>query len=434
MSSSPPHTFDTVIVGAGLAGIAAALELTDRGQRVALLESRRRLGGRATSFVDQTSGEGLDNCQHVTLGCCTAYLNLCDRLGVLDRFAWEKRQWWIETGGRTTLLQPGLLPAPLHYAGAFVSAFFLTVPEKLAIAAAMREIMVAGSPTSYITMTFADYLRSLDQPASAMEKFWAPVIISACNMSLEGVSAAPALKVFQDGFLASKAAGRIGVPTVPLAELYTALPEILAQRGGRVVFGEHAQDVRPGRVTTQTSCYVGRTIISALPLEKATAVVRDARGNPDARLIGAPLTFSPILGVHIECDRPVLTTPHAVLVERPTQWLFRKSADGKRFHAVISAADDWMEDTETTIVERIMRDVRACIPRTRKANVTWARAVKERRATFAATPAFEQWRGRLNAHEQGMVTLAGDYTNTGWPATMEGATLSGLHASRCVGG
>ncbi len=433
MSNAQANTFDTVIVGAGLAGIAAAVGLADRGQRVALIEARRRLGGRATSFVDQASGEGLDNCQHVTLGCCTAYLDLCARLGVLDRFSWEKRQWWIEAGGRTSLLAPGLLPAPLHYAGAFIGCAFLNISEKLAVASAMREIMVAGSPDEYRGVTFADYLRSLDQPQGAMDKFWAPVIVSACNMGLENVSAAPALKVFQDGFLASKAAGLIGVPTVPLAELYTALPEILEQRGGRMIFGEHAQDVRPGRVVTGNDCYVGRNIISALPLEKTSTVVRDASGNPDARVADVPLTFSPILGVHIQCDRPILTTPHAVLVERATQWLFRKSADGRRFHAVISAADDWMENDETTIIARIMDDVRACIPSARTANVTWARSVKERRATFAATPAFEQWRARLESSAPGLVTLAGDYTNTRWPATMEGATLSGLHACRTIG-
>jgi hydroxysqualene dehydroxylase len=423
--------FDCVIVGGGLAGIAAAVARADSGQRVALIEARRRLGGRATSFVDQTTGAPLDNCQHVTLGCCTHYLRLCERLGVADCFAWDDRQWWIERGGTTSLLKPGILPAPLHYAGAFLNASFLSATEKLAIANAMRELMVVDGP-AHAASTFGEYLATLDQPRGAIAKFWAPVIVSACNLPVHRVSAAPAIKVFQDGFLPSKSAGRIGLPTLPLADLYNNVPSILSQRGGRIFMGEHAGGITPTHVTTVSgTTYAAPTIICALPIEKAITLVRDHAGSPDPRLanVHEVLHFSPILGVHIETDLPILTTPHAVLVDCPTQWLFRKSGDGRRFHAVISAADDWMEDTQERIVERVMSDVRACIPAARNARVTWARAVKERRATFAATPRFEAWRQSLPSPRDlaaPSVHLVGDYTNTGWPATMEGAVRSAL--------
>ncbi|MBS0198319.1 MAG: squalene synthase HpnC [Planctomycetes bacterium] len=415
------------IVGGGVAGIAAAVTLADRGVPVTLLEAKRRLGGRATSFVDQGTGETLDNCQHIALGCCTAYLSLCERLGATDLFDWHSEQYWIEAGGRESIIRPGIFPAPAHYTEAFLTAKFLSLADKLAIGRAMLSIRVADR-SQHTHDTFGEYLRALNQTPRAIDRFWAPIVVSACNLSVDRVAASSALKVFQDGFLAGGRAGVIGVPKVPLVRLYDAAAEIIAASGGEVRLGVNVESLDERTVTVGGQELRAGAVICALPVEKAARVVapecRDARF---AAMNGAK--FSPILGVHLEFDRAVLGRPHAVLVDRATQWLFRKDESGRRLHAVVSGADEWVELSEAQIVERVAEDVRACLPGAAGAAVTWSRAVKERRATFAATPEFERSRPTaVNADGRGVI-LAGDYTLTDWPATMEGATRSGVLAA-----
>jgi monoamine oxidase len=238
--------------------------------------------------------------------------------------------------------------------------------------------------------------------------------------------------VFQDGVFAGARASRIGVPKVPLARLYERSEGIIAARGGQVLLGESAEEITSRRVLTrsagQARTHHGDLVICALPFEKARRLIR----SDDPRL-GALDSFahSPILGVHLRFDRPVIDLPHAVLVERPTQWLFRKDADGRHVHAVISAADAWMDMDESQIATRVCEDLFACFPNAAGAKLEHIRAVKERFATFAATPEFERARPAAIAptDPRAHVLLAGDYTNTGWPATMEGATRSGWAAA-----
>ena len=425
------------MVGGGVAGIAAAVSLAHRGVPVLLLESRRRLGGRATSFVDAGTGDVLDNCQHVTLGCCDRYLHLCELLGVRDRFEWHREQYWVQPRGdeaAVSVIAPGRLPAPLHYAGAFLKASFLDAREKLAIANAMRELLVAERG-QWKQRTFGEFLDAVDQSEGAKRKFWSPVIVSACNAPIERVSASPAIKVFQEAFLASAKACEIGLPTVPLVELYASVEERLRAAGGAVRFGAAAASIAPRGVTLSGGERLeARAVVSALPLERACDVVVEASGRADRRLamLAKHLAFSPIIGVHLEFERPVLSWPHAVLVDCETQWVFRKDASGRRVHAVISAAADWVESEPERIMQWVEADLARCFPRAMRGNVRrWGRVVKERRATFLATPSFERSRGAV-AFERDEVVLAGDYVDTDWPATMEGAAIAGFAAAERV--
>ncbi|MBL8747292.1 MAG: FAD-dependent oxidoreductase, partial [Phycisphaerae bacterium] len=190
----------TIIVGGGIAGIAAALRLAEAGVSVTLLETRKKLGGRATSFHDARTGLTIDNCQHVAMGCCTNYLDLCDRLGVRGRLRWLRETFWIEAGGRTSALRPGLLPAPAHYASSFLGVRFLTASEKLHAARAMHAAL-REDRRAWTHAVFSDWLASQEQPRSLIDKFWSPIIISACNLPPERACAATALHVFQEGFL-----------------------------------------------------------------------------------------------------------------------------------------------------------------------------------------------------------------------------------------
>ncbi|HVZ95018.1 MAG TPA: hydroxysqualene dehydroxylase HpnE [Phycisphaerales bacterium] len=420
-----------IIVGGGIAGIAAALRLSEHGIRVTLLETRKKLGGRATSFTDVRTGHVIDNCQHVALGCCTNFLDLCARLGVRDKIDWRREIFWVEEGGRTSLLIPGILPAPAHFTASFLRASFLTMAEKLAIGRAMRAVM-AEDPGEERARTFQDWLLGHGQSPAVIDKFWSPVIVSACNLSVDRVAASSALHVFREGFLAHRDAAMVGVPSVPLVEMYDGAEECIKRGGGDVRLGCGVEEIRPDRVRT-TACeeIVADRVICAVPFERAVRIVAEDVRRMDGRFGDmALLRHSPILGVHLVFESPVLPMHSAVLVSRPTQWLFRKDDAGVMVHAVISAADEWIELTEAEITERVLADIHACFPKSRGVKLVSSRPVKEKLATFAPTPGSDDARPATEG-PSGLI-LAGDYVQTGWPATMEGATRSGYMAAAAV--
>ena len=422
---------DVIVVGGGIAGIAAALRLAQSGVRVLLLETRRKLGGRATSFTDPRTGAVIDNCQHVALGCCANYLDLCDHLGVADLIEWHDEIHWVEAGGRRSVMRPGFGPAPAHFAGSLLGAGFLSAGEKAAITCAMTAALFTDR-ARHEGETFASWLARRAPSAGAMRKFWEPLIVSACNLSPERVCAATALHVLQEGFLANRASARMGVSRVPLLRLYDAAEGVIAEAGGEVRLGAGVESATADSVrTTAGETLEATRVVLALPPERAAKVVDPAIREADDRFAGFErMTHSPILGVHLAFDRPVMDTPNAVLVERGTQWLFRKDGEGRVVHAVISAADEWVPLTEERIRDRVLEDIRACFPGAADAAVESVRAVKEKRATFAATP--EDEAARPDTEGASGLILAGDAVRTGWPATMEGATISGYLAAGAV--
>lgn len=420
-----------IVAGGGIAGIAAALKLAEAGVAVTLLETRKKLGGRATSFVDARTGERIDNCQHVALRCCTHYLDLLARLGADQHIRWDAEQYWVERGGRTSVIRPGLFPAPGHFTGSVLAAKFLSWGEVAQLGRAMAAIMRADR-AAWRTRTFGEFLRSAGQSARVIDRFWQPVVVSACNLPVDRAAASSALHVFQEGFLAHRDAATMGVATVPLVDLYDRAEAVIASRGGRVVLGASVERLDAERVWLSGGVELrARRVVCAVPAERVLKVVEPSliAGDPRFEAIAA-VEHSPILGVHLVFDRPVLPTKHAVLVEGGTQWLFRKDDAGAKLHAVISAADEWMELTEEQIAQRVVEDVRAYFPAASDARLIAARSVKEKRATFAATPAWEARRPGVTGPSG--VILAGDYTDTGWPATMEGATRSGYFAAAAV--
>lgn len=432
MTDATPSTsarHDCIVVGGGIAGITAAIALATRGVRITLLETRRKLGGRATSFQDSRSGLTIDNCQHVALGCCTNYLELCRLLGVQDKLAWHDEIYWIEPGGRTSVLKPDPIPAPAHATRSLLSAKFLSTQDKLAISRAMTGAMFTDR-SKLVGITFGAWLERFKPTHGSIEKFWSPLIVSACNLDVDRVAASTALHVVQEGFLANRVGARMAVAAVPLVELYDPAEEIIARAGGEIRLGVSVASIGEHAVTLADGLVMpAARVISAVPAERAIKMVApDMQAKDDRVARMAPhLEHSPILGVHLTFDRPVMRTPNAVLVGRATQWVFRKDAQGKVVHAVISAADAWVAMSEEEIVERVAEDIRACIPEATDAQITSARAVKEKLATFAATPAFEAARPATTGASA--LVLAGDFVQTGWPATMEGAARSGFMAA-----
>ncbi len=426
-------------MGGGLAGIAAAVRLAERGVRVTLLETRKRLGGRATSHIDPRTGEKIDNCQHVLLGCCTNLIDLYRRMGVDDRIAWHRRLHFADKQGHRDVLEGDDLPAPLHTAESLWRFGCLSFTEKLAISRAMPAIIRLGRSgrDALDERTFADWLVEHRQPPGAVEKFWAVITISALNETPDRASAAYALQVFQEGFLAHRDAYVMGVSAVPLVDLYDPAERVVEAAGGEVRFGAAARELQhDGRRITGVQLASGETIaadryVSAMPFDRLDRVIDDELRPADPRLRSLrEFDVSPIIGIHLWYDRPVLRLPHLIFVDSPLQWVFNHGgeAGGQHLHGVISAAREWEDRPSDEIVEIARRELDRYLPATRSAELLRGRAIKEKRATFSVRPGLDRIRpGPTGAVEN--LLLAGDWCATGWPATMEGAVRSGYAAA-----
>lgn len=439
------------IIGGGLAGIAAAVRLAEHEYAPIVIETTKRLGGRATSYVDPKTGRVYDNCQHVALGCCTNLIDLYERLRVSDRIEWHRTMWWTDGNG-VRRLAPGWLPAPLQFMGALRRCGLFDRTERRAIHRGMRRIAMVGDvgAIAWSGRTFADFLRAADQPESVVRRFWDTVIVSACNLDCERVAAEHALKVFRDAFLGDTFASAIGISDVPLVDLYEPAAGHIAEAGGEVLLGRSARSLtfdgeRITGVVTDEGMIEASAVIAALPPDRLSRLASDALQDADARFAEfEAIPNSPILGVHLVFERSVMEQPHLTCVDMGVQWLFNKGVDelgGHHVHAVISAADDWMDLDEATIVERVCRDLERVLPAARGLAPLDARAIREKRATFAATPEVERMRPPTVARFAGVggrgvtnLFLAGDWTDTGWPATMEGAVRSGYAAAGAIVG
>ena len=441
-------TSPIVIVGAGLAGIAAATRLAFAGKPVVVVESRRRLGGRATSFVDPRDGATLDNCQHVLMGCCTNLLDLYERMGVLDRIEWHRRIFWANPPHEPDVMAPGWLPAPAHFAGSFRKLRFLTDPTKRAIARAMWRMARIGvdGRERWRGRPFTDFMRETSQPDEAIARFWEPILTSACNARLSDLDASYGLVVLQEGFLQDSWSPAMGVPRVPLVELYGRAQGIIESAGGRVRLGVSALGLafdgkRIASVVTDEGAIDCASVISAVPPDRLAKLCSGTLVSADCRLSKLDaISMSPILGVHLFFDESLMRTAHLVLPGRATHWLFNKGQveDGRHhIHAVISAADEWMDLPEGEIARRVLDDIWWALPWARGLEPTGVRAVKEKRATFACVPGIDSIRpsAARDAVKGGVenLVLAGDWCATGWPATMEGAVRSGYAAAMALG-
>ena len=431
-----------VVIGGGLAGLAAAVRLADAGVRVSVVETRQRLGGRATSFVDPDTGQLIDNCQHVLMGCCTNLIAFYRRLGVLDKIQWHRRMYFQDRRGRLDVLEPDDLPAPLHMTRSLMAFASLSLSEKTAIARGMLKLMRLGPAgrRRWHDRSFADWLAESGQPHGAIEKFWAPVIVSGCNEWPDRVAGDYALQVFGDGFLAHEQASLMGLARVPLAQLYDAAEQVIERVGGQVLLSTRATGIEfDGDQATRLHVSGGEPItadafVSALPFDRLAKICPPAAAETDPRLAAArSLTVSPILGIHLWFDRPVMTLPHLILTQSPLQWIFNKGDDGEgqHLHGVISAAHDLVDRPADDIAALVTAEVRKALPLSAAAEVVSARVIKEKRATFSACPGV----GRHRPAAAGNICnlyLAGDWTQTGWPATMEGAVRSGHLAARAL--
>ncbi len=440
------------VVGGGLSGIAAACALAGVGYRVRLLERRPYLGGRASSYEHPGTSEVIDNCQHVLIGRCTSLIDLYRRLGVLDSIRWYDRFTFLTpassgSNATTSVIQPGALPAPLHSTLAFLRAPAFSLRDKIAIARGLSAFMPGLPPDT--SEDFLHWLHRHGQTQRAIDRFWKPVLVSALNEDLDRISIHYAAKVFRESFLMSPASGRMGIPSIPLSELYGAAIGYLRARGSEVFLRTSVESIVSAETGWQTiagsQSFVSDAVVLALPFEAMADLLPALPQNPAAHDLAAHLAqfeHSPITGIHLWFDREITDLDHAVLLDTTIQWLFNKSrlqpthrtGEGSYLELVVSASRSLVPMQRQPIIDLALRELGLFFPSVAQAKLVKAAVVKEVRATYSVRPQLDRIRPAASATPWPGITLAGDWTATGWPATMEGAVRSGYLAASAVTG
>ncbi|HEY8665669.1 MAG TPA: hydroxysqualene dehydroxylase HpnE [Tepidisphaeraceae bacterium] len=435
--SASPSAPRIIIIGAGLAGIAASAALTDRGSHTILLERRGLLGGRATSFFDAATDTLLDNCQHVLLGCCTELLKLYRRLGTNHEIEFFDTIHFADQTGRRADLCVSALPSPLHLAPSMLRFGLLSLADKSQIARTLlaMKLLCDSGRRAVAQQTFADWLRDHGQSQSAIDRFWNVIITSALNEDVSRAGAGYGIQVFQQAFLGDRAGYRMGLPAVPLAELYRSAVASDVRTNARVVALLGDGRVAGVRLATGEDIFADAILLATAPdaaerlLESAPARLQPSLADLRRRI--GQLEHSPILGIHLWFDRPVMDLPHLALIGTRLQWLFRKDSAGRHLHAVISAAREFVDWPEEKIAALCLAEMARILPGSAAAQLLRIRVIKEKRATFSPVPDVDALRPGQGTGVAGLY-LAGDYTQTDWPATMEGAVRSGLRAAEAI--
>ena len=429
--------------------MAAACDLADRGHPVVLMEKRPFLGGRAFSFPEPDTGQEIDNGQHVFLGCCTAYMDFLAKLGALDNTHIPPRLDVpvLGYGGRKGVLRSVNLPAPFHLAPSLLRYPYLSWSEKLRVLYGGLRIYMTrrrggkGRPGGE---TFASWLKRHHQTDSVIDRFWNLIILPTLNDDISEVSADMGLMVFQEGVLKSRASAGIGYAKVGLSELVSeATKSYLSARGGEVLLGAGAREIAVDGdmvcgVQTSNGVVKGDWYISALPSYDLTAMLPQSLANDDFFSRAKGLSYSPIVDVHIWYDRPVMEEIFSGFVDSPLQWVFNKTRmrgdegdSGQYLCISLSGAWQYADMPKQEIREMFLDEMKRVFPRARDAQVERLLIVKQPRATFRSVPGVEAHR-LPSATPISNLFLAGEWVDTGWPGTMEGAVRSGRTAAQAL--
>jgi squalene-associated FAD-dependent desaturase len=427
-----------VVLGGGLAGIAAALDCAEGGAQVTLVEVRRRLGGAAYSF--QHRGLTIDNGQHVFLRCCGAYRGLLERLGSSHRVRVQPRLEipLIAPGEKTSRLRRSSLPAPAHLAGALARYQGLSLRQRLQAArAALALGRVDPDLQANDERSFGEWLSEHGQDSKTITALWDLIALPTINLPASEASLAMGAFVFRTGLLDHAAAGDIGFHARPLSEILgePANP-VLAEAGVQVLLGWRAEAIHRSAegflVQGPDDELACGTVISALPHQRAAVLLEPLIGEQARNLAG--LGSSAIVNLHIVYDRRVCELPFAAGQDTPIQYLFDRTdaagldSDHQYLAISLSGADEDARLGTEALRERYLPAMRELLPRTRQASVQEFMITREHTATFRAAPCSRALRPTATTTVPGLF-LAGAWTATGWPATLEGAVLSGHRAA-----
>lgn len=444
--SSKEEYRKVIIVGGGLAGLAAGCALADAGFAVQLMERRGYVGGRASSYVHPGTGEVIDNCQHILLGCCTNLIDFFTRLGVEKEIRWYNHVTFVEPGGQTSTIESTGLPAPFHSMLSFLTAKAFTWWDKISIARGMLSFLSDVPPDS--RQTFADWLEENGQSKGAIDRFWRPVMVSALNEELNRISVRYAGQVIRESFLKSAEAGHMGVPLLPLSQLYGRAIDYIKKRNGEVMLYSPVKKAAWDRETEKWIVTSGEqewscdALLLAMSFEATAKFLSHMEPvEPGAPLLTQLNSFehSPITGIHLWFDREITDLEHAALLDSPIHWMFHKSKiqpsgekqKGSYVELVVSASRDMVKMSREEVVTLALTELARFFPAVAQARLIKNAVVKEVRATYAVRPFLDRLRSGARSPWP-RAYLAGDWTSTGWPATMEGAIRSGYMAAEAI--
>jgi squalene-associated FAD-dependent desaturase len=435
-----------IVVGGGLAGVSAALELAERGYGVTLLEKRPYLGGRAFSFIDKETGAEVDNGQHVFMKCCTAYIALLRKLGVEGKTRIQRRLRVNVTDGKgvaSPIYRTGL-PAPLHLGPSLLRYKHIGLADKLRVGRtvlAMKRMSLAKR-RALDGVSFYDWLRSQGQSERSIGTLWNLIVLPTCNDDAKNVSASQAIMVFQEGLLRDATGADIGYSRVPLSKLLSQeAAQAIAAKGGWVLLDRTAQ-----RFTGDAKGIAGLEVfghgairadayITALPPKAMLELLPDSLRNDAFFTRAEKITMSPIVNLHFWFDRKVADWEFASFLDNAAHWVFNKSAmsdsgsgPGQYLSVSLSGAHAYIDMPKEELRARFLAELGKAIPAITQAQVTRFIVVRERFATFSPSPGSAANRLPCRTPVPNLF-LAGEWTDNDWPSTMEGAVRSGAIAA-----
>ena len=426
------------VVGAGLAGLATAAALAERGLEVTVYESRGRAGGRASSFHDSASGQLIDTCQHVSLGCCTNLAHFCRTVGIASHLRRQPTLYFMTPDRHVSRFAADPLPAPLHLLRSFAGLHYLSLGDKGRIAWGLACLRLASAAD----VPFLPWLWRHGQNQRTLDRFWRVVLVSALNEEPERIGLRYARKVFVDGFLKHRRGFEVEIPTVPLGRLYgEELQEWLGRHGVRLLLGSGVRRllVEAGQVRglelRDGSTVTADWYVAAVPFDRLLDLLSEEAVRQEPYFANLRnLETSPITSVHVWYDRPVTALPHVVLVDCVGQWVFNRGevTPGEHYlQVVVSAARAFRGLGHAEVQARVTAELAQLFPAAASVAIRRTRVVTEHAATFSAVPGVDRWRPPQESPLSNLV-VAGDWTATGWPATMEGAVRSGYLAAEAL--
>jgi squalene-associated FAD-dependent desaturase len=434
-------TFDAIVIGGGCAGFAAATALVEAGARVLVVEARPGLGGRATAFTDPATGERVDNGQHILMGCYVETLAFLDRIGAADRVRWQSglKVSMIDRGGHHSVLSLPALPSPLHFLAGVLAWDALNWSERFSVLriGSMISPAKAGHHRNNTNRTVRQWLIDNGQAPRLCELFWEPLALAALNQSIDQAEASHFIGVLERVFGPDPASAALVLPAVPLDELY-ALPARawLEQRGSEVRVNAPAKVVVEGRrirgIRLRDEMIDAPLVISTVPWYSFHALFDVVPAGIEETVANATALASlPIVTVNLWFDAAVMHEPLVGLPGRNFQWIFDRRAivggDVSHLSLISSGAETIVSQSNEELAATALREVREALPAARSAKLRKSLVVREKRSTFSLAPDAPPRPGTRTVIDGFL--LAGDWIETGLPATIESAVVSGHHAS-----